>query len=280
MERAEDAPTSNSAYVLGHSAQEMQRLHVQARLINPITRQFFLEAGVGPRMRVLDVGTGIGETAFLGADLVGADGTVVAVDRSEVALAAARDRARELGFENITFVQGDPSELEFDGPFDAIVGRYVLMFQPDPAAMLAKLKRLLRPAGLIVFHEPDWLGTRSFPTSPLFDRCCAMVMAALRHGKADTEMGTKLHLTFLQAGLPTPVMRLRATIGAGDNAHDEVHLKADLVVTLAAEIERMGLATREELGLSTLAERAVAEVMTNHSVVIGRSEIAAWTRLA
>ena len=92
-------------------------------------------------------------------------------------------------------------------------------------------------------------------------------------------MGTKLHLTYLKAGLPMPVMRMRSTIGAGANAHDEVHLKADLVVTLAAEIERMGLATQEELGLSTLAERAIAEVVANRSVVIGRSEMAAWTRL-
>ena len=280
MERAESAPSSNSAYVLGHSDQEMERLRVQARLINPITRQFFLEAGVAPGMRVLDVGTGVGETAFLSADLVGRDGTVVGVDRSEVALATARDRARELGFENIAFVQGDPSELEFELPFDAIVGRYILMFQPDPTAMLAKLKRLLRPAGLIVFHEPDWQSIKSFPRAPLYERCCALAIEALRHGKADTEMGMKLHLTFLEAGLPMPMMRTRATIGAGTNAHDEVHLKADLVVTLAAEIERMGLATQEDLGLSTLAERAIAEVVANRSVVIGRSEMAAWTRLA
>jgi ubiquinone/menaquinone biosynthesis C-methylase UbiE len=280
MERAVHMPPPNSAYVLGHSEQEMERLRVQARLINPITRQFLEEAGITPGMRVLDVGTGVGETAFLTAELVGTAGTVIGVDRSEVALATACDRARELGFENITFIQGDPGEMAFDKPFDAIMGRYVLMFQPDPALMLGKLKRLLRPAGLVVFHEPDWQATRSFPIAPLFDRCCALAKAALRHGKADTEMGTKLHLTYLQAGLPMPVMRIRSTIGAGVNARDEVHLKADLVVTLAAEIERMGLATQEELGLATLAERAIAEVIANRSVVIGRSEIAAWTRLA
>jgi hypothetical protein len=160
------------------------------------------------------------------------------------------------------------------------MGRYVLMFQPDPAAMLSRIKRLLRVGGLIVFHEPDWQATSSFPAAPLFDRCCALAAEALRRGKADTEMGTKLHLTYLGAGLPMPVMRMHTTIGAGANAYDEVHLKADLVVTLAAEIERMGLATRAELDLSTLAERALAEVIANRSVVIGRSEIGAWTRLA
>src|SRR6478736_1912186 len=112
MERADDKPGAKPTYVLGHSELEMERLRVQARLINPITRQFLVEAGIATGMRVLDVGTGIGETAFLGAELVGSGGTITGVDRSEVALATARERARELGFENISFVQGDPGELD------------------------------------------------------------------------------------------------------------------------------------------------------------------------
>jgi ubiquinone/menaquinone biosynthesis C-methylase UbiE len=64
------------AYVLGHSDWELDRLRVQARLIDPITRRFFLDAGIVPGMRVLDVGSGAGDTAFLAAELVGARGEV------------------------------------------------------------------------------------------------------------------------------------------------------------------------------------------------------------
>lgn len=60
-----------SDYVLGHSDDELNRLAVQARLIEPITRRFFVEAGICAGMSVLDVGSGAGDVSFLIADLVG-----------------------------------------------------------------------------------------------------------------------------------------------------------------------------------------------------------------
>jgi len=51
----------NQAYVLGHSDQELARLSEQARIVEPITRRFFREAGLVPGMRVLDVGSGAGD---------------------------------------------------------------------------------------------------------------------------------------------------------------------------------------------------------------------------
>lgn len=155
---AADHPGPVRDYVLGHSDQELDRLRTQARLIDPITRRFFGEAGIGPGMRVLDVGTGVGDVALLTAELVGDRGEVVGVDRSPSAVAAARARAEARSTRNVSFRDGDPSELAFERPFDAVVGRYVLQFQADPGAMLRKLARHVRPGGLIVFHEVDWSG--------------------------------------------------------------------------------------------------------------------------
>ena len=52
-------------YALGHSDRELARLSLQARLFDPLTRQLFRDAGVAPGMRVLDVGSGSGDVAFL-----------------------------------------------------------------------------------------------------------------------------------------------------------------------------------------------------------------------
>ena len=52
-----------SVYVLVD--RELERLHLQAKLVDPITRQFLNEAGIVPGMRVLDVGSGAGDVAFL-----------------------------------------------------------------------------------------------------------------------------------------------------------------------------------------------------------------------
>jgi ubiquinone/menaquinone biosynthesis C-methylase UbiE len=87
-------------------------------------------------MRVLDVGSGGGDTALLSEEVVGAEGEVVGVDQSPAAAAAAaaaEKRIAAAGKRNISFRHGDLDRLELGEPFDAAVGRYVLMFNPDPA---------------------------------------------------------------------------------------------------------------------------------------------------
>jgi SAM-dependent methyltransferase len=138
MTDSSDGPTPRLAYALGHSDRELDRLRAQARLIDPITRRFFHGAGIIPGMLVLDVGCGAGDVAFLVADLVGDSGEVVGVDRAPNALAAAQARADGQSRRNVSFREGDPAQMAFERPFDAVVGRYVLQFQPDPVAMLRR----------------------------------------------------------------------------------------------------------------------------------------------
>ncbi len=266
-------------YVLGHSSKELERLAVQARLIDPITRQFFVEAGISTGMRVLDVGSGAGDVAFLAASLVGPAGEVVGTDRSATALAAARARAAERTLPHVTFREGDPALLNFESPFDAVVGRYVLMFQDDPVAMLRGVARHLRPGGIIIFHEVDWDNVRSHPPVASYDQCCKWLVETLERRGARTRMGIELHSTFLAAGLPAPSLRTHAVIGGGNNAHDAVHFKTDLAETLASEMARLGVATAEEIAVDTLADRVLREMAERNAVIVGRAEIGAWARV-
>lgn len=267
------------AYVLGHSNREIERLKAQARLIDPITQRFFREAGVVPSMRVLDVGSGPGDVAFLAADLVGEGGHVVGVDRVPAALEVARARAKEQSRRNVEFRDGDPAEMKFEAPFDVVLGRYVLQFQKDPAAMLRKLARHARPGGLVVFHEIDWGGLASFPSAPTFDRCARWGAETLRLHGTESRMGMKLHSTFVGAGLPAPTLRLEALAGGGASSSDVVQLLTDLMVILLPEMERLGVATAAELDLETLGARMQAEAITNSSVLVGQNQIGAWARV-
>src|SRR5262245_3257113 len=114
-------------------------------------------------MRVLDVGSGAGHVALLAAELVGPTGEVIGTDRAATAVAAAQALVRARTLHQVSFREGDPTELTFERPFDAVVGRYVLMFQPDPAAMLRKIRRHLRPGGVIAFHESHLTSAHSVP---------------------------------------------------------------------------------------------------------------------
>jgi ubiquinone/menaquinone biosynthesis C-methylase UbiE len=272
-------PGDTFDYALGHSERELDRLSAQARLIDPITRQFFREAGIAPGMRVLDVGSGAGDVAFLVSELVGDTGEVVGIDRAPGALTVARARADADARRNISFLEGDPTRLACERSFDAVVGRYVLQFQPDPVAMLRQLVSYLHPGGILAFHELDWDGVRSFPPLPTYDQCCKWIVETLRVLGAETRMGVRLHSTFVAAGLPAPSMRLAALIGGGVNGADHLELATDFVETHLPAMERLGVATAADIGVETLSERMRREVMSSDCVIVGRTEIAAWTRV-
>lgn len=272
--------TGESHYALGHTDRELERLAIQARLIHPITRQFLLEAGVGPGMRVLDVGSGAGDVAFLAANLVGESGEVVGADRSAVALATARARAQEQGLGNVSFREGDPAEMTFERPFDAVIGRYVLQFQTDPVAMLRNVAAHARPGGLVVFHEIDLGSGMSFPPVPAFDDSLRWLIETFRRmGGVDPRMGLRLHAAFVAAGLPAPTMRMQAAIGGAVNNLDVLHALADVIITMLPEIERHGVATAAEVGPANLVERMRDEALATGSVTIRSAEIGAWARV-
>src|SRR5450755_224543 len=205
-------------YVLGHTEHELGRLRTQAAVIDPITKRFLIEAGVSPGMRVLDIGSGAGHVAFLAAEIVGETGEVVGVDRSAEAVKAATAEATARRLGNVSFRDGDPADLAFDQPFDAVIGRYVLQFQADPATMLRKVAAHAKPGGLVVFHEIEWRGPRSYPPAVTHDTCCGWCVEAISESGAETSMGLKLRSTFVAAGLPEPDVRMEAPLGGGAKA--------------------------------------------------------------
>src|SRR5438046_1822251 len=143
-------------YPLGNTDAEHERLIRQAARVAPITERFFREAGVGSGQRVLDIGSGVGDVAMLTARLVGPSGEVVAIERDPRSIVKARARVTEAGFHNVSFNESNVDEISDEKPFDAVVGRFILMYLPEPVAALRSISRLVRPEGVLVFQEPYW----------------------------------------------------------------------------------------------------------------------------
>jgi ubiquinone/menaquinone biosynthesis C-methylase UbiE len=93
-------------------------------------------AGLRDGMRVLDLGSGAGDMSFVVADIVGDSGEVVGIDAAPEAVAEATARAERLGRANVRFFLRDIHHAVDEGAFDAVVCRLVLMWVPDPAAVL------------------------------------------------------------------------------------------------------------------------------------------------
>lgn len=263
-------PDTAHDYVLGHGDAELDRLGRQARLVDPITRAYFTAAGIAPGMRVLDIGSGCGHTAFVAADLVGASGEVLGTDRASKAVATAEAGARARSLANVRFLEGDPAMMTFAEPFDALVGRYILVFQPDPAAWLAKLTGHVKPGGIVVLHEPDLNLASSAPAVPAYDRCCQLMLEAF--GRPN--MTGRLRAIFTAAGLPPPAMQLQVLFGGAPDITPWLRVAGDMAVSVVPTMERLGIATAAEI--ETLRHDMMA---IGDSTIIGRSEIGAWARV-
>jgi 2-polyprenyl-3-methyl-5-hydroxy-6-metoxy-1,4-benzoquinol methylase len=266
-----------SFYALGHSEHELQRLSRQGHAFEPFTRHLFEEAGINQGMRVLDVGCGSGDVAFLAANLVGHNGEVVGVDRERKAVDWASARAHSQGITNVKFVEGDPAEMEFEQQFDAIVGRLVLMYYPDPVDTIRKLTRHVRPGGLVVFQEVDLANARSLPVAPLYERSITWIKQTLSAAGARIYLGLELYPVFLAAGLSGPSMRMDALIGGGLQC-PVCEIVAELVQSLLPAMEKLKIASPAEVEISTLAQRMRDEVVALKSVVLSAGFIGAWSR--
>jgi ubiquinone/menaquinone biosynthesis C-methylase UbiE len=104
-------------------------------------------ARVRPGWSVLDVGGGYGEPCLTAARIVGPKGRAVCTDISPALLAFARERAEQAGLD-VELIEQDAEQLDFvNESFDAIVSRAALMFLPDVAGTLARLRSFLKPGG-------------------------------------------------------------------------------------------------------------------------------------
>jgi len=288
-----DSGISNSQveYALGHSSRELDRLSFQGTVLAPYTRKFLTDAGLQAGMRVLDVGSGSGDVSFLAAELVGPNGSVLGVDRSPEAVERAKTRAircnvhgedgltriSPTAVNNVSFAVGDPAAMHFDRPFDAIIGRFVLMYQDDPAASLRNMLRNLREGGLVAFHELDTTACRSWPAGPIFDGAARWLAEALRGSGARPELGLEIHSLFLDCDLPAPKMRMDAVV-SGEEDSAVYKLVAEAVRSLVPTLEKLKIASAAEVQIDDLADRMREEVVAKRGVAMSYGLVGAWAR--
>lgn len=264
-------------YALGHSSRELDRLTFQGTVFAPYTRQLLTEAGLTAGMRVLDVGCGCGDVSFLAADLVSSHGYVLGVDRSPAAVERAKTRAVRRNIHNVSFAVGDPAAMHFDRPFDAIIGRFVLMYQDDPATSLRNMTRHLREGGLVAFQELDSTGCRAWPAVPAFDEAARWLAEGLRSSGARPELGLEMHSLFVDCGLPAPRMRMDALV-SGEGDSPVYKLLAEAVRSLAPTLEKLNIASAAQLKIDSLADRMCKEVVAKRGVAMSYGLVGAWAR--
>ena len=260
------------SYPFADRAAEDERLVAQAALFDPLTRRVLEQAGLARGMRVLDLGSGAGNVARLAADLVGPEGSVVGVERDP---AAAELAQRRTAAPNVEFRVGDAQTLDgVEDGFDAVIGRLVLMYLPDPVMALRRAAGRVRPGGLVCLHEGDLEYLWASPQPPLWSQVRAWFLTALEKAGIERRMGLSLVTTFRAAGLPAPRLLIEAYADGGPGA--PAWAWANVVSGAVPLMERLGVATRAEVDPATLADRLLAETLGCGGSVIGPPMTGAW----
>ena len=256
-----NASNSDATYTLGRTSHETTRLIEQSRIYGESTHRLCKRAGISKGMRVLEIGSGAGDVALTLAELVGPAGKVVGVDLNAEILDTARQRATEAGMHNIEFIAADARNLNFSDTFDAIIGRFVLMYMANPSAAVATLITHLRPGGIAAFQEPEYTLYPAFlhPETPLMNQLIRWILQVFEHSGAHLNMGIGLYQAFVNAGLPAPTMHLEAPIGA-EKTWAGYRYMATIFQSLLPLLGKYELATAEQVDVDTLAARIRQEV--------------------
>lgn len=232
-----------------------------------ITDRLLIAASIGLGMRVLDIGCGSGEVSRLAARRVGAAGRVVAIDADAGALIAARAATAAESLTNIDYVQGDLSELSLEGPaFDAVIGRRVLMYLPDPKRVLRRLADLLRTGGVLAFQEHDrTMVPGRIGAWPLHDSACRWIWDTVKSEGADPHLGFALPQLLAAAGFKVEHVSAEAVI----QGLDPDRSMAGVVRAMLPRIVGRGVASAAEIDIDGLDARLADERRSNASLYIG-----------
>ncbi len=270
-------------YPLTHTREELERLVRQDSFIGDLTEHVLHKAGLTPGMRVLDAGCGAGDVSFLAARLVGPQGRVIGVDRAPEAVRYAQQRAQQAGLENVRFVAADLTEFNGDDePADALIGRLVLMYFPDPAAVLRRLLAFVKPGGIVAFQELDLMPSppaeiMSQPLCETYVTAGTRINQTFARARIDGRTAFKLGRIFQHAGLPAPQMLAmqRVERGPASPIYDWI---AQITRAVLPLMQQVGVATAEEVQVDTLAERIRREAVEKDCTLMTPPLIGSWAR--
>jgi trans-aconitate 2-methyltransferase len=158
------------SYLFGDTDRAALRLRVLADVFATTSRPFLQDMVKMPPQLALDLGCGPGYTTHLLAEATRCE-RAVGLDNSEHFVSLAGRSASE----RISFVRHDVTQVPFPtGPGDLIYCRMLLTHLQDPQAAIERWATQLRPGGLLLIEEVEWIRT-----SQQFFRAYLDIVAAM-----------------------------------------------------------------------------------------------------
>ena len=177
--------------------EERARLRGLEIALDPGTREHLSRLGVKAGSRCLEIGAGGGAVAFWLAERVAPDGLVVATDLETEFLETEAAR-----YPTLQILRHDLMADDLPDGFDFVHARYLVEWLPDKALALQRMVAALRPGGVLLDEEPDWVTIFETPEPSALRR---VMVAGMRYLEStcpiDTQYGRRLVDDLTAAGL-------------------------------------------------------------------------------
>jgi len=160
------------AYLFGDSRAAADRLELLAEMFGPCSRAFLQRSVPTCPDLAVDLGCGIGHTARMLAETLGARRTV-GLDNSEPFIAESVANAAGPA---VSFRLHDVTNVPFPvGPCDVIYCRFLLSHQTDPLGLIERWATQLAPGGQLLLEEVESILTSVAPFTRYLEIVTAML---------------------------------------------------------------------------------------------------------
>lgn len=179
-----------NAYILGTDEEELDRLELQHRVWASEARKGWNNAEFKKGHTVLDLGCGPGSCSIELADIVGSNGKVIALDRSESFITYLNSLAKKSNLPIEPIHADFDSMVLLDGSLDGMYCRWALAWVPNPKEIIGKIIKALKPGGRMVFHEYfDWSVHRVYPESKNLMNGITAALKSFKESDSEIDVG-------------------------------------------------------------------------------------------
>ena len=239
-------PEQSSAYILGGTQTEQQRLVSQAKDYEPHVRSLLNKIEIRRGWRVVDIGCGPIGVLNLLSESVGPGGEVLGLEREPRFVEMARLEIANRGLKNVRIVQANALQTGLKkNSFDLVHERLVMVNVSARDALLAEMVSLARPGGTVVLEDIDNVTWLCEPAHPSWNVLLATFLAVYKAGGGDSFIGRRLPNYLRTVGLKNVQTTVHLEmIGLGQ--YRRTHL-VSLLDSIREKVMAFGLLTDEEL---------------------------------
>ena len=178
-------------YILGTDKEELSRLEIQHKVWLSEAKHGWNLAGFKSGQTILDLGCGPGYCTMELAKIVGPEGIVIGVDRSEGFINYLQNiqKSHQLSIEPC-LTDFDDLTLEEES-LDGMYSRWALAWTPNPKAILKNIQNALKPKGKMVIHEYYNFSThQTHPEKPALKKAIGAALKSFNESDCEINIGS------------------------------------------------------------------------------------------